>query len=67
MEEMKKEQGCCTAEAKHNGPLLVKGCMCVKREGEEDRTHDKAVAFCRCSKSKNQPYCDGSHMKHPFE
>jgi len=55
-----------TAEAMHNGPLIVKGYIYVKKEGKEEE-HANGVAFCRCGKSKNQPYCDGSHTMYPFE
>lgn len=65
--EQNKETNCCTAQAMHNGPLVIKGCLCVKQDGADDLQHDGTVAFCRCSHSKKQPYCDGSHMKHPFE
>lgn len=65
--EEKNKKDCVTAEVVHNGPLIVKGCVCVKREGKEDENRENATAFCRCGKSKNQPYCDGSHMKNPFE
>jgi len=53
-------------EVMHNGPLIVKGLVYVKRNGKEEEKPDGA-AFCRCGKSKNQPYCDGSHLKNPFE
>ena len=50
-----------------NGPLFVAGNLTVVREGKENENHPEGAAFCRCGKSKNQPYCDGSHMQHPFE
>lgn len=64
-EDMEKENQ-ITAEVIQNGPLLVSGPVCVKRNGNEEE-HSNGVAFCRCGKSKNQPYCDGSHIKNPFE
>lgn len=61
------EKNCkTTAEVMHNGPLIIKSHICVKRDGKEDERPDGA-AFCRCGKSNNKPYCDGSHTKHPFE
>lgn len=63
--EMKTENQ-TTVEATKNGPLVVDGHICVKRNGSKEE-HTNGAAFCRCSKSKNQPYCDGSHTKNPFE
>ncbi len=42
------------------GPLILKGtCEFVDEEGITQQK--KNAAFCRCSKSANFPYCDGSH------
>nr|WP_203583425.1 CDGSH iron-sulfur domain-containing protein [Paludibacter sp. 221] len=66
MEET-KNCSCGSAEVIHNGPLVIKSCICVTQEGKKDEEHPQGTAFCRCGHSKNQPYCDGSHMQHPFE
>lgn len=29
-------------------------------------TIEKCILLCRCGKTKKQPYCDGSHIKHKF-
>jgi len=42
------------------GPLIVKGLCEVVDEQSNKQTH-QSVAFCRCTKSANFPYCDGSH------
>lgn len=34
---------------------ISQGKISVMKEG--------VIALCRCSKSTNQPYCDGSHKK----
>lgn len=49
-----------------NGPLFIAGNLTVVRDDKRENRPDGA-AFCRCGKSKNQPYCDGSHMEQPFE
>lgn len=44
-----------------NGPLLVKGpARIVDAEGNLIRECDSMV-LCRCGKTKNPPFCDGSH------
>jgi len=42
------------------GPLVLKGiCEVIDESGQQQK--QKNVAFCRCTKSGNLPYCDGSH------
>jgi uncharacterized Fe-S cluster protein YjdI len=44
------------------GPLVLTGsCEVVGEDGNIETK--KNAAFCRCTKSKNFPYCDGSHRK----
>lgn len=44
-----------------NGPLMVEGHFRVKGiDGNLMAAADK-VFLCRCGKSNNKPYCDGSH------
>ncbi len=45
----------------NNGPLMVEGHFTVKGvDGQVLSTMDKAF-LCRCGKSANKPFCDGSH------
>jgi len=65
--EKDMEKDCkTTAEVIHNGPLVIKSSVCVKKDGKEEE-HPDGTAFCRCGKSNYEPYCDGSHAKYPFE
>jgi CDGSH-type Zn-finger protein len=46
-----------------DGPLMVEGNFSVKGiDGNILSTMDK-VFLCRCGKSANKPFCDGSHKK----
>jgi uncharacterized Fe-S cluster protein YjdI len=42
------------------GPLFVRGALRIRQEDGSVRDATRA-AFCRCGKSRNQPYCDNSH------
>lgn len=54
-------------EALANGPLLVYGNILVKDSAGNEFKKNNVTAFCRCGKSGNKPYCDGSHVKNNFE
>jgi CDGSH-type Zn-finger protein len=45
-----------------DGPLCVKGE--VEIESADGETYEKRnrVTLCRCGKSRNKPFCDGSHL-----
>lgn len=49
------------------GPLWVKGSIEIK--SENGTTYDKRnrVTLCRCGKSKNKPFCDGTHIDIDFK
>lgn len=51
-----------------NGPYLVKGpVLLLDAEGNEFRTERATVALCRCGRSSNKPFCDGTHSKIRFQ
>lgn len=43
------------------GPLLVYGTLEVTHPDGSTETKKRSTAFCRCGKTGNNPYCDGSH------
>ena len=46
-----------------DGPLVVRGDVCVRDvEGNEIETN-RIVALCRCGRSAVKPLCDGSHKR----
>ena len=50
-----------------NGPYVVTGNFeVVDSEGNVFETK-KAVSLCRCGRSSNKPFCDGTHKKIGFE
>ena len=54
-------------EVMPNGPLLVYGNLTVKLKDGTEANKSKVTAFCRCGKSANKPFCDGSHIGAGFE
>jgi len=49
-------------EPKENGPYLVKNCPALTNSKGIDLHPGKQVfALCRCGKSNNKPFCDGTH------
>lgn len=44
-----------------NGPLMVYGLINVKHTDGNEEVKKRATAFCRCGKTANKPFCDGSH------
>lgn len=50
-----------------SGPLWVKGG--IEIESPDGQTYEKRnrVTLCRCGKSKNKPFCDGSHVSEGFK
>ncbi|HBI33785.1 MAG TPA: iron-binding protein [Candidatus Moranbacteria bacterium] len=64
-----------------NGPYIVSGKLPLEKEtimpDEEGFSYEwkkgekypdqEAYALCRCGKSKNKPYCDGSHVADNFD
>ncbi|MGB5706829.1 MAG: CDGSH iron-sulfur domain-containing protein [Arenicellales bacterium] len=54
-------------EPKLNGPYLVRNLKSLKNSKGADISSEKDVVFlCRCAKSNNKPYCDGSHKSIEF-
>lgn len=48
--------------SKVSGPIWVKGRVQIEEEDCEQLETRNRVTLCRCGKSKNKPYCDGSHI-----
>lgn len=54
-------------EPKINGPYLVRNLKSLKNSKGAEISPEKDVVFlCRCGKSNNKPYCDGTHKKIEF-
>lgn len=46
-----------------DGPLLVRGPFRLQdQEGNPIEVDREVVALCRCGRSRNRPFCDGSHQ-----
>ncbi len=57
-----------TIRALRNGPYEVRGeTSFTDRRGGKYRGQKDPLYLCRCGKSKNKPYCDGSHIKAGFQ
>lgn len=46
-----------------NGPLLMVGDLDVRTPAGEQITHEARLTLCRCGMTRNQPFCDNSHLR----
>jgi CDGSH-type Zn-finger protein len=45
-----------------DGPLLVRGAFRLEdQNGDVIESDRETIALCRCGKSRQRPFCDGSH------
>lgn len=54
-------------QAKVSGPLWVKGGIEIESENGAKYEKRNRVTLCRCGKSGNKPFCDGSHIRAKFD
>lgn len=60
---MEKEENRVAITATPNGPFIVEGDIkLIDREGNSVLKSGR-IALCRCGRSYNQPFCDGTHIK----
>ena len=50
-----------------NGPYYVRGDIMLKDHRGNVLRQDTRMALCRCGKSSNKPFCDGTHNTITFE
>jgi CDGSH iron-sulfur domain-containing protein 3 len=51
-----------------NGPLEVSGgATLLDADGKPIAVQESPIYLCRCGRSANKPFCDGSHRKAGFE
>lgn len=58
--------GKLTIKRAPNGPLLLSGNVTIRAGTGRDAWEGTKCALCRCGKSKNRPFCDGSHVAAGF-
>ena len=64
-EQQKENQGLLSIKVQANGPLIFRGDACIQ-DTEGHKIYRKVGGLCRCEKSANRPFCDGSHSKINF-
>jgi len=57
----KAETCALTIRGSDPGPLMIRGSVELSSDNGGDCAHVRTGAFCCCGKSKNKPFCDGSH------
>lgn len=50
-----------------NGPLVITDPVEVIDEDGNPVDTESVVALCRCGRSDNKPFCDGSHGRTGFD
>lgn len=63
MEETKKDEPKVIVEVNDHGPLRVTGNFILKDLQRDNESVPGEVWLCRCGRSSDKPFCDGSHRK----
>ena len=53
-------------ECAANGPYLVKNLGLLRNAKGESIPTESVIALCRCGRSDNKPFCDGTHARIGF-
>lgn len=63
MDNEKEKDRRVKVEVVENGPLRITGSFVLKdlKRGREETTD--YIELCRCGRTRNKPFCDGSHEK----
>ncbi len=61
MEEKTNRDTDTVVEVIESGPLKITGNFILKDLKRDTETVPGEVWLCRCGKSANKPFCDGSH------
>lgn len=61
--ENKKENQKVKVEVIENGPLRITGRFILKDLKRDKEESPDFIELCRCGRSRNKPYCDGSHER----
>jgi CDGSH-type Zn-finger protein/ferredoxin len=56
-----------TIHVTENGPYMVEGVSEVRDARGESRAVEGKAFLCRCGRSSNKPFCDGTHNKVGFD
>jgi len=56
-----------TITPSENGPYLVSGPVHLKAPDGREIPHPPQFAMCRCGRSSNKPFCDGTHLTWDFD
>ena len=63
MEEKKEYKPQAVIEIVDNGPIKITGNIMLRDSKHDIMESPLEVYLCRCGKSDNKPYCDGSHKR----
>ncbi|MGE5421227.1 MAG: CDGSH iron-sulfur domain-containing protein [Chloroflexota bacterium] len=63
MENEKEKSQLVKVEVVENGPLRITGKFIMKDLKRDTEVSTDYIELCRCGRSRNKPYCDGSHEK----
>ncbi len=67
MSDSKKNNEKASVECAPDGPYLVKNLEGFKDIKNRDINTKPVMALCRCGKSEEKPFCDGTHTKVGFK
>ena len=65
-EQEENNEGLLSIKVQANGPLIFRGNACIQ-DANGQKIFRKVGGLCRCEKSSNRPFCDGTHSKINFE